>query len=75
MKVKFIGFHVLPLSDDEELAVAVYQQFDGVLFFQPAYYDASQIPIFDGFMEYFAENCPHLESMKKIKTTSHQNQH
>lgn len=75
MKVKFISFQVFPLSDDEELAVAIYQQDDGTLFMQPAYYDAAQVPVFDGFMDFLAEDCPHVESMNKVITRLNTNQH
>lgn len=69
MKTLLIDFQVLGLPDGSELAVAIYQQENGALLFQPACYAAGQPELFEEFMKVFTAQCKNVESYQVIKST------
>lgn len=69
MKTQLIDFQVLTLPGGSELAVAIYQQEDGVLLFQPACYAAGQPEIFEGFMKFYAENNKNVARLQITKSS------
>ena len=67
MKTILIDFQVLSLPDGSDLAVAIYEQENGAILFQPACYAAGQPEIFEQFMKYYAANNKNVERLNIIK--------
>lgn len=69
MKTKFIDFQVLGLPDGSDLAVAIYEQENGALLFQPACYAAGQPELFEAFIKTYAAENKNVERLNIIKST------
>lgn len=69
MKTLLLDVQVLELPDGSDLAVAIYQQENGALLFQPACYAAGQPELFEEFMKVFAAQNKNVERYNVIKST------
>lgn len=69
MKTKLIDFQVLGLPDGSDLAVAIYEQENGALLFQPACYAAGQPELFEAFIKTYAAENKNVERLNIIKST------
>lgn len=70
MKTVLIDFQVLGLPDGSDLAVAIYQQENGALLFQPACYAAGQPELFEAFITTYAAENKNVERLNIIKSTA-----
>ena len=69
MKTVLIDFQVLGLPDGSDLAVAIYEQENGALLFQPACYAAGQPELFEAFIKTYAAENKNVERLNIIKST------
>jgi|CXWL01.1.fsa_nt_gi hypothetical protein len=69
MKTKLIDFQVLGLPDGSDLAVAIYEQENGALLFQPACYAVGQPELFEAFIKTYAAENKNVERLNIIKST------
>lgn len=69
MKTQLIDFQVLGLPDGSDLAVAIYEQENGALLFQPACYAAGQPELFEAFIKTYAAENKNVERLNIIKST------
>lgn len=69
MKTRLLDIQVLGLPDGSDLAVAIYQQENGALLFQPACYAAGQPELFEEFMKFYVAENKNVESYNVIKST------
>ena len=69
MKTLLLDVQVLELPDGSDLSVAIYQQENGALLFQPACYAAGQPELFEEFMKVFAAQNKNVERYNVIKST------
>lgn len=68
MKTLLIDFQVLGLPDGSDLAVAIYQQENGALLFQPACYAAGQPELFEAFIKAYAAENKNVERLNIVKS-------
>lgn len=69
MKTLLLDVQVLELPDGSDLAVAIYQQENGALLFQPACYAAGQPELFDEFIKLYASENKNVERLNIIKSS------
>lgn len=69
MKTQLIDFQVLVLPDGSDLAVAIYEQENGALLFQPACYASGQPELFEAFIKTYAAENKNVERLNIIKST------
>jgi hypothetical protein len=69
MKTTLIDFQVLGLPDGSDLAVAIYEQENGALLFQPACYAAGQPELFEAFIKVYAAKNKNVERLNIIKSS------
>lgn len=69
MKTVLIDFQVLGLPDGSDLAVAIYEQENGALLFQPACYAAGQPELFEAFIKLYASENKNVDRLNIIKST------
>lgn len=70
MKTVLIDFQVLGLPDGSDLAVAIYEQENGALLFQPACYAAGQPELFEAFIKTYAAQNKNVDRLNIIKSTA-----